>query len=91
MWKENSSILHHDNALSHKAIIVNEFLAKNPTNIIEQPPYSPNMARTNFFLFPKLKLLLLSTRFQSIDDMKENYYSFKFILSPSNYRPLPGT
>ena len=29
LWKENSWILHHDNASSHKAIIVNEFLAKN--------------------------------------------------------------
>ena len=28
LWKENSRILHHDNALSHKAIIVNEFLVK---------------------------------------------------------------
>ena len=26
-WKENSWILHHDNAPSHKAIIVNKFLA----------------------------------------------------------------
>ena len=64
-WKENSWILHHDNALSHKAIIVNEFLAEHSTNIIEQPPCSPNMA-------PKLKLPLRGTRFQSIEDIKEN-------------------
>ena len=57
-WKENSWILHHDNALSHKAIIVNEFLAKNSTNIIEQPPYSSDMALADFFFFPKLKLPL---------------------------------
>ena len=41
LWKENSWILHHDNAPSHKAHIVNTFLTKNSTNIIEQPPYSP--------------------------------------------------
>ncbi|KAJ8704018.1 hypothetical protein PYW07_013312 [Mythimna separata] len=29
LWKENSCILHHDNAPSHKAIIVNEFLNKH--------------------------------------------------------------
>ena len=29
LWKENSWILHHDNAPSHKAFIVNEFLALN--------------------------------------------------------------
>ncbi|KYN22659.1 hypothetical protein ALC57_04936 [Trachymyrmex cornetzi] len=61
--KKNPWILHHDNAPSHKAIIVNEFLAKNSTNIIEQPPYSPDMAPADFFLFPKLKLPLRGTRF----------------------------
>ena len=52
----NSWILYQDNAPSHKAIIVNEFLSKNSTNFIEQPPYSLNMAPADFFLFPKLKL-----------------------------------
>ena len=64
LWKENSWILHHDNAPSHKAIIVNEFLAKNSTNIIEKPPYSPDMATADFLLFPKPKLLLRSAGFQ---------------------------
>lgn len=72
LWKENSWILHHDNAPSHKAIIVNEFLAKNSTNTIEQPPYSPDMAPADFFLFPRLKLPLRGTRFQSIENIKEN-------------------
>ena len=71
LWKENSWILHHDNAPSHKVIIVNEFMAKNSTNIIEQPPYSPDMAPADFFLFPKHKSLR-GTRLQSIEDMKEN-------------------
>ena len=58
---------------SHKAIIVNEFPAKNSTNIIEQLPYSPHMAPADFFLFPKLKLPLQGTCFQSIENMKENW------------------
>lgn len=69
LWKENSWVLHHDNAPSHKAIIVNEFLAKNSTNTIKQPPYSPDMTPADFFFLPKLKLPLRGTRFQSI---KEN-------------------
>ena len=51
---------------------MNKFLAKNSTNIIQQPPYSPDMAPADLFLFPKLKLPLQSTRFQSIEDIKEN-------------------
>ena len=69
---KHSWILHHDNAPSHEVIIVNEFLAKNSTNIIEQPPYSPDMATGDFFLFPKLKLPLRGIRFLSIEDIKEN-------------------
>ena len=57
---------------SHKAIIVNKFLAKNSTNIIEQPRYSADIATVDFFLFPKLKLPLRGTCFQSIEGIKEN-------------------
>ena len=54
-----------------RLIIVNEFLAKNSTNIIEKLPYSPDMAPADFFLFPKLKLPLRGIRFQSIEDKRE--------------------
>lgn len=72
LWANNSWILHHDNAPSHTAIIVSEFLAKNSTNVISQPPYSPDMAPCDFFLFPRLKLPLRGTRFESIEAIKEN-------------------
>lgn len=72
LWVDNSWILHHDNAPSHKAIIVNEFLAKHSVNIIEQPPYSPDLAPCDFFLFSKLKFPLRGMRFESIDDIKTN-------------------
>jgi len=44
-------ILHHDNAPSHSAIIIREFLTKNETNTIQQPLNSPDMAPCDFFLF----------------------------------------
>ena len=47
-------------------------MARNSTNIIEQPPYSPDMALDDFIFFPKLKLPLRGTRFQSTEDIKEN-------------------
>ena len=37
---------------------LNRVKAKNYTNIIEQPPYSPNMAPADFFFISKLKLRL---------------------------------
>ena len=51
---------------------INRVKAKNSTNIIEQSPYSLDMALDDFFLFPKVKIPLRSTRFQSIEDLKEN-------------------
>lgn len=51
---------------------MSEFLAKTLTNLIEQAPYSPNMAPCDFFLFPKSKLPLRGTHFESLETIKEN-------------------
>ena len=72
MWANNSWILHDDNAPSHRARIVLDYLTKHQVNTIVQAPYSPDMAPCDFFLFPKLKLPLRGRRFQSIEEIKEN-------------------
>ncbi|CAK9827582.1 Mariner Mos1 transposase [Anthophora retusa] len=81
VWKNNSWILRHDNAPSHTSILVREFLAKNSTNVIEQAPYSSDMAPCDFFLFPKLKLPLRGRRFESIEAIKENSQELKALPS----------
>jgi len=50
LWKNNSWFMHHDNAHSHKTIIIREFLAKHSTNIIPQEPYSPDLAVRLLFI-----------------------------------------
>lgn len=72
LWADNSWILHDDNAPSHRATIVNAFKAKHSINTIDQAPYSPDLAPCDFFLFPKLKLPLRGTRFDSIPTIKQN-------------------
>ena len=67
MWKNASWILHHDNALS-----VKRYLAKNNIPVMEHPPYSPDLAPCDFFLFPKIKSALKGTRFESVDAVKAN-------------------
>jgi [histone H3]-lysine36 N-dimethyltransferase SETMAR len=62
----------HDNAPSHSSLIVTEFLAKHETKVIAQPPYSPDLAPCDFFLFPKLKYPLRGTRHESIEAIKSN-------------------
>ena len=49
-----------------------------------QPPYSPDIAPCDFFLFPKIKRTLKGRRFTAIDDIKSaslkdikgSYYAF---------------
>jgi len=57
--------LYYDNAPSHSAIIIREFLTKNETNTIQQPTNSPDMALCDFFLFNRVKKPLRRTRFNS--------------------------
>ena len=45
---------------------------RNSLNTIDQPPYSPDLTPSDFYLFPKLKLPLRGTRFDSIKVIKEN-------------------
>jgi len=50
MW-----ILHYDSALAHDALRVCEFPAKNSITKMDHPPYAPDLATCDFWLFPKLK------------------------------------
>ena len=52
-------------------MLVREFLAKNKTVIMPQPPYSLGLAPADFFLFPKLKTPMKGKRFVMMDEIKE--------------------
>ena len=47
--------LHWDNAPVHSAAVVQQFLADRSIKTIAHPPYSPDLAPADFFLFPKVK------------------------------------
>jgi hypothetical protein len=51
----NSWILHHDNATAHTTLYVREFLASKQITVLQHPPYSPYLAPSDFFLFPKIR------------------------------------
>ena len=64
LWETKSWLLHHDNAPAHNALSIRQFLAENNIAVLEQPPYLPDLAPCDFFLFPKLKGVIKGTRFQ---------------------------
>jgi transposase len=65
-------MLHHGNAPAYASLLIREFLAKNEATVVPQPPYSPDLATADFFLFPKLKSTLKGQRFESIEETEEN-------------------
>jgi hypothetical protein len=60
---EQADHLHHDNAPVHSTALVQAFLAKHRITQVSQPPYSPDLAPCDFWLFPKLKSPLKGRRF----------------------------
>ena len=71
MWKEKSWVLHDDNAPAHSALSVKRFLAKYNIPVLEHPVYSPDLAPCDFYLFPKVKSVLIGTTFESVEDVKK--------------------
>jgi hypothetical protein len=53
------------------SVRTHQFLAKNKIAVIPHPPYSPDLAPCDFFLFPKLKLKLKGRRFDTIDEIQD--------------------
>ena len=69
-WAGKSWILHHDNALAHTALSMKQFLVSKEITMLHHPPYLPDLAPCDFFLFPKLKGILKRTHFQEVEDIK---------------------
>ncbi|CAK9809034.1 Protein GVQW3 [Anthophora quadrimaculata] len=55
-----------------KPLLIRQFCAKNHMTVLLQPPYSPDFAPYDFFLFSKLKSVLKGRRFNSVEDIKHN-------------------
>jgi histone-lysine N-methyltransferase SETMAR len=52
---------------------VREFLASKQITLLEHPPYSPDLAPNDTFLFPKIKEILKGRRhFDDTDDIRSN-------------------
>ncbi len=58
LWRHNTWILHHDGAPAHRACRVWQFNEQTATAIHPQPPYSPDLAPADFWLFERIKRAL---------------------------------
>lgn len=78
-FRKNNSrrrmILHHDNASSHTARQTKTFLSSQNVEILDHPPYSPDLSPNDFFTFPKIKQSLRGQRFSTPEGAVDAYKS----------------
>ena len=70
-WKRlalfKSGQWHFHNAPVHNSILLTDYLTKMGIKTVPQPPYSPDLAPCDFWLFPKLR----GCHYETIEEMKE--------------------
>jgi histone-lysine N-methyltransferase SETMAR len=64
-------IFHQDNAPAHKSVLAMGNLRDLYYELLEHPPCSPDLAPSDFCLFPKLKLFLAAQRFSSNQEVMQ--------------------
>ena len=70
LWCDGNWLLQQDNAPTHDALKTREFLRRTTTIVAPHPPYSPDLALCDFFLFPKIKFQLKGRRFDSVEEIQ---------------------
>jgi transposase len=63
-------LLLHDNARPHSAAATVNLLNSWSWKILPHPPYSPDLAASDFHVFPKMKKHLRGQRFHSNEDIQ---------------------
>ena len=76
---------HQDNAQIHNSILVTDYLNKMGIQTVRHPPYSPDLALCDFWLFPKLKENLRGCRYETIEEMKEVVMKVNDTLTQENF------
>ncbi|CAH1988332.1 unnamed protein product [Acanthoscelides obtectus] len=69
---ERRIILQQDNASLHTAQKTRQYLTEENVELLDHPPYSPDLSPNDFFTFPKIKNRLRGQRFQSPVDAFKN-------------------
>jgi hypothetical protein len=69
--ESGSWYLLHNNALVHSTGVVSKFLAKRGIPTLSHPPYSLDLALADFFLYPKLKIVMKGIIFYAVSSIQQ--------------------
>ncbi len=61
-------VIHHDNASSHTSAPTLAFF--EDIDLLAHPPYSPDLAPCDYFLFPRLKSQLATLQIRNLEELK---------------------
>ena len=67
LFKSSQWHFHQDNTAVHNCILVTYYLTKMGIKTVPHPPYSPDLAPWDFWLFPKFR----GSCYETIEEMKE--------------------
>jgi len=84
--QKKNIIFHQYNASAHKSVLAMGKLRDLHYELLEHPPYSPDLAPSDFCLFPKLKLFLAGQRFSSNQEAIAAVEGYFADLTKNHYR-----
>ena len=76
----------HDNAPAHKSATVQEYLKESGLDVLNHPPYSPDLSPCDFWLFSRLKEMLAGHRFESCCGIGSAVYQCLQHIPKEDYR-----
>ena len=71
LFKSSLCHFHQDNTPVHNSILVTDCLTKMGIKTVHHPPYNPDLAPCDFFLFPKLKEKLRGCLYETTEKLKQ--------------------
>jgi histone-lysine N-methyltransferase SETMAR len=84
--QKKNIIFHQDNAPAHKSVLAMGKLRDLHYELLEHPPYSPDLAPSDLYLFPKLKLILAGQRFSLNQEAIAAVEGYFVDLTKNHYR-----
>ena len=78
----------HDNARPHKTKQVKAKIASMGMVELEHPPYSPDLAPCDFYLFPKLKEYLSGRHFDTNAALGSAIFQYLNLIPPEDYKKV---
>lgn len=79
-------MFHHDNAPVHSSRVAAQKLSELRFELLPHPAYSPDLAPSDYHLFPKLKIFLSGKKFNSNEDVIQEVNAYFEDLEETHFR-----